>query len=204
MRPEDTHMEEVMGAISRDDKIAFEKLFREWYVRLCLYAESVVRDRDVAEDLVQNIFCQLWEKRKELSIRESVKSYLYRSVYNSALNALKHEKVKLAFLEFLQKHEVKNLENDENFLDENNQNYIIQEIYRAIENLPEQCREIFILSRFVGKKSCEIAENQNISVRTVETQLYRAMKRLKEDLAYLKNSSFFYYIFLKVVSSFSG
>lgn len=90
-------MKEVMEAIARGDKKAFEQLFREWYVRLCVYAESIVHDRDLAEDLVQNIFYILWEKRDVVNIRESIKSYLYRSTYNSALNTLKHEKVKLAF-----------------------------------------------------------------------------------------------------------
>lgn len=197
MQPGDTHMEEVMGAISKDDKVAFEKLFRDWYVRLCLYAEAIVRDRDMAEDLVQNMFCLLWEKRNVVHVRESVKSYLYRSVYNAALNALKHEKVKLAFFEFLQKQEAKNEENNEYFLDGEEQNFITKEIDRAIDNLPGQCREIFILSRFAGKKNQEIAENLNISVRTVETQLYRAMKHLKEDLTHLKNSGIFLLFFLK-------
>lgn len=200
MPPAQVHMEEVMRAISRGDKMAFEELFREWYVRLCLYAESIIKDRDMAEDLVQNIFCSLWEKRQGLHIRESVKSYLYRSVYNATLNALKHEKVKLAFLKFLQKHS-KNEESSEYWEDEKRQSTIVQEIDQAVENLPGQCREIFILSRFAGKKSYEIAESLHISVRTVETQLYRAMKRLRDDLAHLKKSEIFFIVFLKNVVS---
>ena len=97
------HTEVLIKAIVRGDKKAFGQLFRMWYVRLCLYAESIVRDRDMAEDLVQNLFCMLWEKREEIDIRESMKAYLYRSVYHAALNSLKHEKVKLAFWEFIQK-----------------------------------------------------------------------------------------------------
>ena len=91
------HTEVLIKAIVRGDKKAFGQLFRMWYVRLCLYAESIVRDRDMAEDLVQNLFCMLWEKREEIDIRESMKAYLYCSVYHAALNSLKHEKVKLAF-----------------------------------------------------------------------------------------------------------
>ena len=97
------HTEVLIKAIVRGDKKAFGQLFRMWYVRLCLYAESIVRDRDMAEDLVQNLFCMLWEKREEIDIRESMKAYLYRSVYHAALNSLKHEKVKLDFWEFIQK-----------------------------------------------------------------------------------------------------
>ena len=166
-------------------------------MRLCVYAESIVRDRDVAEDLVQNVFCLLWEKRERMDICESLKSYLYRSVYNAALNVLKHEKVKLAFVEFLQKQNVKSENNIEFFFDEDKQNQLVKEIKRAIDTLPGQCREIFILSRFAGKKNHEIAENLNISTRTVETQLYRAMKRLREELAHLKNNEIFFLFFFK-------
>lgn len=186
MRTDTEQMREVMLAIAKGDKKAFEQLFRDWYVRLCVYAESIVRDRDLAEDLVQGIFCMLWEKRDRVDVRESVKSYLYRSVYNSALNTIKHEKVKIAFLEFIRKHE-KDEDNDiERFFDSEDQNIVLKELNRAIETLPDQCREIFLLSRFAGKKSAEIASELDLSVRTVEAQLYRAMKRLREELSHLR------------------
>lgn len=197
MNVENAHMAEIMIAIGQGDKKAFEQLFRIWYVRLCIYAESLIHDRDQAEDLVQNVFYLLWEKRLEIDIRESVKSYLYRSVYNAALNILKHEKVKLAFLDFIRKHENEEEDDSEYFFNKENREFIFREINRAIETLPEQCKEIFILSRFVGKKSIEIAQDMDISVRTVETQLYRAMKRLRQELEHLKNSGIFFFILLK-------
>lgn len=188
-------MEEVVRAIVKGDKIAFEQLFKTWYVRLCLYGESIVRDRDLAEDLVQGIFCLLWEKREDMNIHESVKSYLYRSVYYAALNTLKHEKVKLAFLEFIRKHEHRDENDVEHFFENEDRESLMKEIWSIIDSLPGQCREIFLLSRFSGKKSVEIAEIMNISVRTVETQLYRAMKRLREELSHLKNNSVFFLFF---------
>lgn len=188
-------MEEVVRAIVKGDKIAFEQLFKTWYVRLCLYGESIVRDRDLAEDLVQGIFCLLWEKREDMNIHESVKSYLYRSVYYAALNTLKHEKVKLAFLEFIRKHEHRDENDVEHFFENEDRESLMTEIWSIIDSLPGQCREIFLLSRFSGKKSVEIAEIMNISVRTVETQLYRAMKRLREELSHLKNNSVFFLFF---------
>lgn len=187
-------MKEVMEAIARGDKKAFEQLFREWYVRLCVYAESIVHDRDIAEDLVQNIFYILWEKRDVVNIRESIKSYLYRSTYNSALNTLKYEKVKLAFLEFIRKHEKEGENNIEYFFEKEAKETVLKEINRAIETLPEQCREIFLLSRFSGKKSIEIASDLGLSVRTVEAQLYKAMKRLREELAHLRHSEILFLI----------
>lgn len=186
MRTNTEQMREVMLAIAKGDKKAFEQLFRDWYVRLCVYAESIVRDRDLAEDLVQGIFCMLWEKRDMVDVRESVKSYLYRSVYNSALNTIKHEKVKIAFLEFIRKHEKEEENDTERFFDSEDQNIVLKELNRAIETLPDQCREIFLLSRFAGKKSAEIASELDLSVRTVEAQLYRAMKRLREELSHLR------------------
>lgn len=186
MRTDTEQMREVMLAIAKGDKKAFEQLFRDWYVRLCVYAESIVRDRDLAEDLVQGIFCMLWEKRDRVDVRESVKSYLYRSVYNSALNTIKHEKVKIAFLEFIRKHEKEEDNDIERFFDSEDQNIVLKELNRAIETLPDQCREIFLLSRFAGKKSAEIASELDLSVRTVEAQLYRAMKRLREELSHLR------------------
>lgn len=191
------HTEVLIKAIVRGDKKAFGQLFRMWYVRLCLYAESIVRDRDMAEDLVQNLFCMLWEKREEIDIRESMKAYLYRSVYHAALNSLKHEKVKLAFWEFIQKQGSKDENNIEYFIDKENQEIVFKEINRAIDGLPFQCRQIFLLSRFSGKKSQEIAVELGISVRTVEAQFYRAMKRLREELAHLRGSAIFWLFLLR-------
>lgn len=181
-------MSEIVEAIVKGDKQVFEQLFRDWYVRLCLYTESILHDPDVAEDVVQNLFCTLWEKHATVNIQESVKSYLYRSAYHAALNILKHEKVKLAFFEFLQKHGEKDENNVECFFYNENQQMLFQEIDRVIDTLPEQCREIFVLSRFAGKKTVEIAEALQLSVRTVETQLYRAMKRLRQELSHLQNA----------------
>jgi len=170
-------------AIAEGDQKAFEQLFREWYVRLCVYAESLLHDRDASEDLVQGVFCMLWEKRENLEHCGIISAYLYRSVYHGALNLLKHEKVRAAFLEFQKNQEEKEEGEIEFFMENENQQVLLAEIDRAIQALPEQCREIFLLSRFAGKKSTEIASQLNISVRTVETQLYRAMKKIREKLA---------------------
>lgn len=181
-------MEQSKESIVWDNKVAFEQIFRSNYTRLCIYAESLLHDREVVEDLVQGVFCELWEKREKLKIHDSLNSYLYRAVYNAALNLLKHEKVKLGFIEFVNKHGVRGENNIEYFFDREEQGYLLEEINRAIETLPEQCREIFLLSRFAGKKSADIALALEISVRTVETQLYRAMKHLRTELAHLRNS----------------
>ena len=151
----------------------------------------------MAEDLVQNLFCMLWEYREEIDILESMKAYQYRSVYHAALNSLKHEKVKLAFWEFIQKQGSKDENNIEYFIDKENQEIEFKEINRAIDGLPFQCRQIFLLSRFSGKYSQVIAVDLGISVRTVEAQRYRAMKRLREELAHLRGSAIFWLFLLR-------
>lgn len=181
-------MKQGSELISLDSKSAFEKLFRSNYTRLCIYAESLLHDRELVEDLVQGVFCELWEKREKLEIHDSLNAYLYRAVYNAALNLLKHEKVKLSFVEFVNRHTIREENNTEYFFDREEQGYLLDELNRAINTLPDQCREIFLLSRFAGKKSMDIANSLNISVRTVETQLYRAMKHLRSELAHLRNA----------------
>lgn len=190
--PEEDEQVIVLG-----DKKTFEQLFRKYYAPLCVYAESLVRDRDLAEDLVQGIFCVLWEKAGKYDARESLKSYLYRSVYHAALNSLKHDKVKLAFLEFLQKQGVRGENNIEYLMNTENQERLIGKLKWAIGLLPDQCRKIFMLSRFEGKKSQEIARELNLSLRTVEAQLYRAMKRLREELSHLKDGSLLLFILMR-------
>lgn len=166
---------------------AFEQLFRDWYAPLCGYAESILHDRDDSEDVVQGVFCTLWERRFSLRIEESMKSYLYRAVYNAAINVLEHEKVKAAFARFVHEREEQGENNTERYFSEEARAAAVADVNRAIDALPEQCREILLLSRFANKKSTEIAEMLGISVRTVEAQLYRAMKRLRGDLAHLRN-----------------
>ena len=179
------------------DKEAFEQLFKQEYTRLCLYSESFVRDSQVAEDVVQTVFCLLWEKREEIEIRESLKAYLYRSVYNTAMNALKREKVKRSFIEIAQQNQAFDENTTERFFDMEFQEELMGELNRVIDSLPEQCREVLMLSRFAGKKSSEIAAVMGISVRTVETQLYRAMKKLREELSFLKYREILFFIFLR-------
>ena len=119
-----------------------------------------------------------------------------RAYYHETVEILA-EKVKLAFWEFIQKQGSKDENNIKYFIDKENQEIVFKEINRAIDGLPFQCRQIFLLSRFSGKKSQEIAVELGISVRTVEAQLYRAMKRLREELAHLRGSAIFWLFLLR-------
>lgn len=161
------------------DVTAFEMLFRTYYQPLCHYAYSFLQDKEGAEEIVQSTFLMVWEKRDTLAIRTSVKPYLYAMVRNACLNVLKHEKIK-------QKHAGEELAVADRSCDSVSQivasNELEYKIKAALEALPDQCRMVFKLSRFEELKYAEIAEQLNISVKTVENHMGKALKIMREQL----------------------
>ena len=156
---------------------AFEMFFRQHYNHLCNYANSFIKDRDEAEEIVQNAFSSLWEKRQSLNITSSVKSYMFSMVHNRCLNFIKHEKVK-------KKHasEMLNVMQEANEDSSLQANELERRVFKALQTLPEKCRMVFKLSRFEELKYVEIAERMNISVKTVENQMGKALKLMREQL----------------------
>lgn len=157
----------------------FEQLFRHFYGTLCNYANSIMNDTDEAEDVVQQTMIAIWEKRMSLQITTSLKSYLFRSVHNSALNKIRQLKVRTAFAG----DQLSVLEPGASTTsDAIHGNELGQQIQIAISQLPEQCRMVFRLSRFEGMKYSEIATHLGISVKTVENHMGRALRQLRSSL----------------------
>lgn len=170
---------EVLEAIREGDETAFEMIFKEYYQPLCRYAHSFLSDREEAEETVQASFIGIWEKRNTLRITTSLKAYLYQAIRNRCLNVLKHEKVKQQHVH----HEmVLMAKHDEATADTVLSNELEKKIYLAMQALPEQCRLVFKLSRFEELKYQEIADQLNISVKTVENQIGKALKIMREQL----------------------
>jgi len=160
------------------DEKAFEKLFRQFYPHLCLYATQVLKNPSAAEEIVQELFVRLWEKREETQIDTSVKNYLFRSVKNHCLNYIKHNQIKNEYsLKVLAESKTEDASEDIE-----TQAELFQKIEESIAALPEKRQEIFRLSRQEGLKYREIAEKMNISIKTVETQMGLAIKSLREKL----------------------
>jgi RNA polymerase sigma-70 factor, ECF subfamily len=162
------------------DESALEALFRDHFIGLCQFALGYVKDEDAAKEIVQDAFVNLWEKRQTLDLAKPVKSYLSTAVRNKCLNYLRdHKKFSgdLLALENLS-HEViydqpdKLVESD-----------IRNQISAAIEGLPEKCREIFKMSRHQNLKYQQIADKLQISVKTVETQMSKALQHMRNHLA---------------------
>lgn len=171
--------------IRRGDILAFEKLFKTHYRNLCLFAEYYVREKAMAEEVVDNFFLKFWEKRKAVDIRDSVKSYLYKSIYNQSMKYLEHLKVMKKYEDYARKI----LEQRELMSTSDNYplaNLISKEtehdIEKAINKLPEKCREIFCLCRFENLSYEDVAARLNISLNTVRTQMSRALTKLRESL----------------------
>jgi RNA polymerase sigma-70 factor (ECF subfamily) len=173
-----TNQQQLFG-LRNGDVTVFEMFFRAHYQPLCNYAFTFVQDRDEAEEIVQSTFLAVWEKREAIEIRTSLKSYLYAMVRNSCLNAIKHEKIK-------QKHAGEELaigdRSHESVAHGVLSDELEERIHMSMEKLPEQCRLIFKLSRFEELKYAEIAEQLNISIKTVENQIGKALKIMREEL----------------------
>ena len=168
----------VFEAIRNGDRQAFEKLFKTNYRPLTAYAFRFVRDLPTAENIVQDVFLKLWQSRENLLITTSLLHYLFRSVRNHSLNQIEKVKVRSGY----QKLQIENSHNDEDFSAFYPEIGLLEKIEKAISGLPEKRQEIFRLAREEGLKYREIAEQLDISVKTVEAQMTMALKQLRESL----------------------
>ena len=169
----------AINALRKGDKKVFDALFRAYYAPLCNYACAMTDgDMDAAEDIVQERFFKLWEKRADLTINYSIKSYLYKMVYNACLNRIRSEKTQSKYkahnATFLAENPVYQLDTTSE---------IQTNVFKALAVLPEQCRRVFELNRFEELKYREIAEQLNISIKTVEKHIGKALRILREELA---------------------
>ncbi|MEQ9467962.1 MAG: RNA polymerase sigma-70 factor [Ekhidna sp.] len=176
--------EVIVNRLINKDKRAFELVFNQYYGIMVLYASRFMDTKEEAEEITQDVFVKFWEKCDSLSEDSSIKSYLYRSIHNSCLNTLKHEKVKDGY----RQHVIHVMESSyQNEFDERDPDELRNRINEEIDKLPPRCAEIFRLSRYEGLKYQEIADHLDISVKTVEVQMGKALKVLREALRDLKN-----------------
>ncbi len=158
----------------------FEHLFHSRYAELCSYANVFLNDLDAAEEIVQDLFVKFWENRENINISSSVRSYLFRSVRNSCLNFIKHKKIEETYKQY---NEEQRESGTVSVDDEFEGSELEIQIRKAIDQLPPKRKEVFIMSRFEGLKYKEIAEKSGISVKTVENQMGKAIKFLRQKLA---------------------
>jgi RNA polymerase sigma-70 factor (ECF subfamily) len=153
----------------------FERLFREFFPPLMGFARKILGDEDDAREVVHQVFINLWEKRQEVDLSTSLKSYLFTSVHNRSLNMIRDRKK-------FSSEEVPEVAGEWDVSAQIESMELEEKIRESINSLPEKCREIFELNRFSGLKYAEIATQLDISVKTVENQMTKALKILREQL----------------------
>lgn len=189
---------QLMTLIADGDERAFRELYNLYYTPLAVYANRIVGDLDVALDIVQNLFVGLYSERQRMPQISSIRSYLYQSVHNLSLNEIKHQKIVRKHQQDTLKDATSQKANNANITEDNNEGAnsldnatpedlveyaeLQSKIEQAISSLPTQCQLVFRMSRMEEKTNDEIAAELNLSKRTVETQISKALKRLREVL----------------------
>jgi RNA polymerase sigma-70 factor (ECF subfamily) len=180
------NLDQLWKKIQQDDATAFELLYHLLYKGLCQYASQLIKDRQDAEETVQDVFVKLWSLRKELVSQDmSIRNYCYRLTHNQCLDVLRrYNTQRESFVHLLPPEAWVKISESYGFDD-----YIIEQleakdtekkIRQIIGQLPEKCREIFMMSRFDNMSNDEIALKLNLSENTVKTQIYRALQKIKE------------------------
>lgn len=161
------------------DQVRFEELFKSNFAYLCNFAHQYVKDLDAAQDLCQKVFIQLWEKRTTLDPNQNLKSYLFTAVKNRCLNYIRdHKKYRSKILDL----DCGDIELSEQTIDHLIADDLQAVIEEALNQLPEKCRKVFEMSRFQEMKYKEIAEELEISQKTVEAHMSKALKLLRLHL----------------------
>lgn len=166
--------------VKEGDQKAFKKLFLRFYDPLCQFSWQFTRSRHISEELVQEVFLAVWKSKETLDPQKDIKSFLYQSVRNKALNHIKHERLAEEYnskIDWLSPTPVTQRHNH------GEESKFVQAAQEAIESLPDRARQIYMLSRKDGLTYKEISTVLDISVKTVESQMSRALKILRESLS---------------------
>lgn len=164
--------------MKKGKEYAFDYFFNYYYPGLCVFAQKIIAlPEQQAKDIVQDVFVKFWNDREKLDIRTSIRSYLFVSVRNRCMDVLRKKNRSLQLNEISEGQDV---------ADESFETYILSELEslfnQSLDKLPERCREVFELSRLHGLKNREIAEKLSLSEKTVENQMTKALRVLREEL----------------------
>ena len=170
---------ELLVRLRQGDEAAYDAIFRQWYAPLVATITALLRDRGPAEEVVQDVMLELWRRREGITFETSLRAYLFQATRNRALNYLRRQRVE-ARGEATIAAAMPTPEPADSEARESELNIAIQE---AIAGLPDRCREVFELSRIKGLKYSEIATELGISVKTVEAQMGKALRVMREQLA---------------------
>lgn len=171
----------------RENKsIVFDSIFRRTYSKLYFYALSLLTDESDDDDVVEEVFVELWKRRDEIDLGDKIDSFLYRAVYTRSLNTLKRRNVNAGRLAAIDDINSKRMEFYSGASDDPMRKMEDADLRRMINDtinlLPEKCRQVFCMSYLNGMRNSDIAEELQLSVRTVEAHMYRALRFLRDRL----------------------
>lgn len=171
--------EELIALLATNEESAIDLVFRKYYAFLCRSVYRIISDTQITEDLAQEVFYELWRKRAKLNITTSLRAYLKRAALNKALNYIRDQKIDFRNAPAKEELTSKAASVEQELAAANLQ----QEIDQAIDSLPEKCRLVFVLSRYEEMSYQQIADHLEISIKTVENQISKALKSLRKALA---------------------
>lgn len=168
---------DLIRGLKNGDEESYRYLFDSYYRQLCIYVKKLAGGTPIAEDLVQDVLINIWTKRDKLKIDKSLRNYLYKSVHNQFLLHVRNEKIRFIDLDRLKC----SILIDQNLAENDNEIIAVKldKISAAIDSLPPRCKTAFKLSRYDGFKYKDIAVSMNISQKTVEHQISKALSILR-------------------------
>jgi len=191
---------QLVDQIKANDQAAFQYVFRRYYQELCNFALSYLKVETASEEVVQEMFISIWEKRQKLKIQSSLKAYLFVSIKNRSLNYLNSKATQVSKKSHSTSAEDA-IQISDNSIDETLKDAELQTLVsQAIQSLPARCQEIFKLNRLEGLSYQQVADHLNLSKKTVEAQMGIAFKKLRE---FIKQRWEFLIVLLLYCSAFS-
>lgn len=176
--------QQLIEKLRQGDILAYEHLFDKYYDWLCNYIFRLSGDRNMSKDIVQDVMVRLWEKKGQITIKGSLKGYLFKSCYNQFLQQLRKEKKQLDLLNKIRLDTI----NDSYFEQKEDETHLKSpqlKLEELIDKLPPRCKEIFIMNKLERRKYREIAVDMGISIKTVENQMSKALRIIRETASVL-------------------
>ncbi|MEM9142729.1 MAG: RNA polymerase sigma-70 factor [Bacteroidota bacterium] len=168
----------MIQSLKDGDERAYTFLVDRYHHDLCVYANSLVNDRGVAEDIVQNVFIRTWERRKNLNPSYSLKSFLYKAAYNEFIDQYRKRKSVMAIEKIYIQELDRTVTRDDAFFEK-----LVVRLQQEIQNLPPTCKDIFLMSKREGLSNMEIAEYLDVSKKTIEYHMTRAFSILRKRIS---------------------
>lgn len=185
--------EQLMLEIKAGNMVAYDALYRKYSKKLYKFSLSILKSSEEAENIIQDVFLNLWLNREKIEKNSLVKYYIFTIAYNSAISVIRKKIKEVQFLEYLKtlqdlQQEPVDLQIEYNELEDN--------LNKIINTMPERQREVYLLHKVEGLKYSEIAEKLNISVNTIENHMSRALKSIREKIGnYSLLAILFYFLF---------